>query len=173
MVICKKCGCENKFSGLCKQCGTLNAQKISLAQLIKSMNTKQKVLGLVIALIHLASAVFIAIGSIISLVDGINTINAIYEKSGDSLSFAVSVTLSIFIGIIALALAAMIVFFAYKTITQYGIFANILQGYWIFVVVFSVYAIGAINYELFIATFFIGIVISLLLIMYRKYEFSN
>ena len=189
MIQCSKCGFSNKYSGMCKQCGTVNVPPISVGKRISEMSTKQKILGAIIAVIHTVWALSVAINVVIYAVAVIlscfmkpDAYAAVIE-SAPVLSVELPVAVgsapvlisfaTTFIALFALAAVVFLYICSLSAIIKYGRAMTIIQAFWIFAVAFSIYAIGAINYELFVLSFFMGIAVSLLLVLYRRYEFND
>lgn len=189
MVQCSKCGFVNKYSGMCKQCGTVNIPPISIGRRISEMCMKQKVLGGIIAGFHtvwLASSFFWICVYVISVILACTMTGDEYTKLLQSAPILMAdlphtvhsypvftLIASALIGLIGLAVTVLLYAISLNAVVKLGKAMTILQAYWILSTVFSVYAIGAVSYSLFVAMFFVGVIISLLLILYRKYEFSD
>ena len=189
MVQCSKCGFNNKYSGMCKQCGAVNAPHISISRRIAEMGTRQKVLGGIIACFHtvwLISSFFGICVYAVSVILACTMTGSEYTALIGRAPILVSdlpqtvstypmltLVITALFALIGLGVSVLLYIISLNAVVKLGKAMTILQAYWIAATVFSVYAIGAVNYTLFVSMFFIGVIISLLLILYRRYEFSD
>lgn len=189
MVQCSKCGFNNKYSGMCKQCGAVNVPPVSINKRISEMCTKQKVLACVIACFHTVWLLTTILGICVYAVSVILACTMSSSEYADLLTKApiliadlpnmaqispiLMITITALISLIGIAVAILLYVISLNAVIKFGKAITILQVYWIASVIFSIYAMGAIDYTLFMIIFFVAVIISLLLILYRKYEFSD
>lgn len=198
MVVCQKCGQDNKTMGMCKRCGFVNAPKLTLRERINEMSRKQKVLGTVLAAINV---LWFAAGIIGSVLITIFYIFAASMGANEFVSFMqssfgveVDVSLPLFgavsgitsiigsipfiiicvaVCVLAVGFGAFMSFCMLKGTVDFGWQMIVIQVFWIAAAVFSIWGITEIDHVICSTTFFIAVVMSALLMVYRKYEFST
>ncbi len=160
MVECKKCGYENKLSGKCKNCGTVNAPKYTIPEIISNMSSFQQLYAIVAVIIYVVYAIFTSI----ALFGLIEKYELLVESGEFEEKYMPVVVTLVIIGFI---LILGIVFCAVMAYIKQGIFASVLQGFWFCGAAFSIWAIGAINYYVFMIALLSSVLHAALLTIYR------
>lgn len=196
MVICEKCGQENKMMGMCKFCGFVNAPKQTFRERINEMSRKQKVLGSAIAGVNalwfvggIVGSVIIAIIYICAAVMGQSEFSELMSSLGYShdnelirsvhtyVSWLASsvgdvffITLCVALSAVGVAVGIFMVICTLKGTVCYGWKLNVIQVFWI---VAAVVSMCGLTDTLWVITYTMAILMSILLVVYRKYEFST
>ena len=165
MIECKKCGFVNKYSGKCKKCGTVNAPKYTLGETIANMSQGQLIYAVIAMVIYLIYAVVTAI----SLFGTLGTYSVLAETGSFDKSLMPVVIVLVCLSLILLAAIVVCAFFAY---IKQGIFATIIQIFWFCGAAFSVWAIGAIDYNIFMLALVSSLFHAFLITIYRS-KFAN
>lgn len=161
MIECKKCGYSNKHHGKCKNCGLLNIPEYSVSEIISNMSSGQKCFALFIVIIYICYALI----AIIELLKLKETYFSMAETGDFNERFLPLVSILIGIGFIFVMVILMCAVIA---VIKQGLFLSGLQIFWFVFSLFSVWAIGAIDYTVFVIGLFSAIAHFFLLAAYNN-----
>ena len=166
MVECRHCGYENKYGGICKNCGKLSQNPPNPTQAIKEMSMKQRIFCFALVAAHFIYALFTIFGGGSAVIKYLSSLPE--NDSKTKLIFGVGLAALV----VCVLLQIIMTICATVGLIRYGKPLTGLQAYWLVLALFSIWAIGGVDYNAFIVLFLVSVVMSLLIIAYRKYEFG-